>query len=300
MCYNSDMGKISNSISLTKSSFRVLRQDKELVGINFFGGLGVIVLWILGALSIWLLGGIEFIDTAAGSDVQLNALGYIGFLLLLLGTTFARHFIEAMIAAAVLFRFRGGDPTVSTAFAAARGRAWPIMMFSMVSVTIGLILSAIEERLGVVGTIIANVLNIAWAIASAFAIINIVDAPEPIGPFKAVKRSGGVIKKTWGENVILNLGLGIAFFLGFLAYSIPSVLLTVAAASVSGTLAFIVGALLIIGLLVLLIATSVLGAIVKAAVYFYAIEGTTPAQFDADLIANAIKPKKKLTDKVFG
>lgn len=292
------MGKLDNSISITKSSLGVLRKDKELISINFFGGLGVIMVWVIGMLALFLAGGFDFITTTVGAtestELSVNALGYIGLGALALATTFMRFFIEGMIAAAALLRFRGGDPTISSSFASAKAKSWPLLQFAAVSVTIGLIFKAIEERAGMFGAVVGRLLGFVWAIASAFAVINIVDSQESLGPINATKKSAGIIKKTWGDNIVLNLGLGIALFLGFVSYIILSIIAIVAAASVASTLGFIVGGLLIAGLLMLFIAASVLGAIIKAAIYFYAVEGVTPEGFRPELIANAIKPKKKL------
>ncbi len=56
---------------------------------------------------------------------------------------------------------------------------------------------------------IISMIGLAWNIAT-FLVVPVL-AVEKVGPFDAVKRSVALYKKTWGEQIVGNLGLG-AFF----------------------------------------------------------------------------------------
>ena len=48
---------------------------------------------------------------------------------------------------------------------------------------------------------------------------------EKLGPIAAVKRSAGIMRKTWGEGLVANFGVGLVMFLFFLLETIRSELL---------------------------------------------------------------------------
>jgi hypothetical protein len=80
---------------------------------------------------------------------------------------------------------------------------------------VGVVLRAIQERVGFVGKIIVGLLGVAgpsrptsWCRCSQ---------PRKIGPIEAIKESATLLRKTWGENLIGQAGLGLAFGLIFFA-----------------------------------------------------------------------------------
>ncbi|HEY4310986.1 MAG TPA: DUF6159 family protein, partial [Pirellulales bacterium] len=175
---------------------------------------------------------------------------------------------------------------------AALARLPQILGWALLSATIGLILKRIEERLPLAGKIVIGLIGMAWA-AVTFMVVPIL-AAEKLGPIAAVKRSAGILRKTWGESLVGQVSLGAVQFL----FMLPAFLAVVAAGfATAGTHSFwpllIVGAAVALYLIVLAIAFSTLQQIFLAAVYQYAAQGTVPAGFSAELIESAFRSKEK-------
>ena len=109
---------------------------------------------------------------------------------------------------------------------------------------------------------------------------------ERIGPFAALKRSVAIIKKTWGEALIAQVGLSglslLAIIPGFLAFGAGGIMFDIAPAiGVSIWVAAVIWVFLVF------LAVTTLESILKAALYLYATEGTVSTQFDAHLFKHA-------------
>src|SRR5206468_674804 len=85
-----------------------------------------------------------------------------------------------------------------------------ILAWALVSATVGVLLRAIESNRQV-GRFVSMILGTAWTIITYFVVPVLV--VEKTGPFKAVGRSIELLKKTWGEALIGNFGLGFFEFL---------------------------------------------------------------------------------------
>jgi hypothetical protein len=111
---------------------------------------------------------------------------------------------------------------------------------------------------------------------------------ERVGPFAAIKRSLSVLRKTWGEAIVSNFGIGLIVFLLVLLALVP-----VAVGALIGTPAALVAGVVIAILWAVLVAlvSSALNAIVLGALYLYASEGSVPAHFDNQFLRHAFVPK---------
>jgi hypothetical protein len=173
---------------------------------------------------------------------------------------------------------------------AALGRLGPIIGWSLLSATIGTILNAISERLGIVGQIIIGLLGAAWNIVTFFAVPMLV--LKGVGPFDAVKGSWATIKKTWGETLIGNAGVSLAVFV----MAIPAVVLIVVTAFTGITTLIVAAvALSILYWAVLAAVGACMNGIYTTAVFSYAQSGEIPSGFDGETIRQAFtqKPAKK-------
>ena len=72
-----------------------------------------------------------------------------------------------------------------------------------------MVLRAISERAGFVGKIVVGLLGFAWNVAT-YLVVPVL-AVENVGPIEAVKRSASYLRKTWGEQIVGNLGMGSVF-----------------------------------------------------------------------------------------
>ena len=104
-----------------------------------------------------------------------------------------------------------------------------------------------------------------------------------IGPIDAIKRSVELLKGTWGENAIGNVGMGAVFGLTTFLVIGVGVLLAIASASVSAGLAVTVAVLTGLAVAALSIVQHALSAIYSAVLYRYATVGEAPVGFETRL-----------------
>jgi Family of unknown function (DUF6159) len=267
------MERITRSFQLVGQSYRILMRDKELMILPLISGLVMAVVVASFFLAFGLVGGgVE----GSGPDV------YLPVLLMYVVTYAVGIFFQAAVVAGATERMRGGDPTVSSALAAAWRRLGPIVMWAILAGTVGMVLRAIQDRVGFVGKIIAGLAGVAWSLATFFIVPVLVLEDRSIKD--SLAQSVSVFKKTWGETVTGGASLGIAAFCAWLALFAIAALF----AMVAGPLAIVV---FIAGATLLAIFFSTLNGVYVASLYRFATEGAVPPGFDRTLLNDAFVPK---------
>jgi len=271
------MSRIRRGWELTKKSWGLLRENPELLRFPLYGGVATIVcaLVVVGP-GLYL---IESDQAALG-----GAVAVIGFYLLaLIGTYFS-----VGLAAAADMIFRGQQAGVGEGLAVSRERFAQIAGWAAVSAAIGLVLSALENQ-GAIGEILGRVLAVGWSLITFLAVPVI--AIEGTGPFQTLKRSAGLFRSRWGQQVTGNIAIGGAVFLfGVL----PSALLIFAgfmiwaSASFAGALLLVIG---VIGLAISMLVSSALSNIFGVALYRYALDGEAVGGFTPAELESAVKPR---------
>lgn len=181
-------------------------------------------------------------------------------------------------------RMDGGDPTIGSALRGAALRVGGILPWALVSATISIILRALEERGGMFGRIAAGLAGIAWSLVT-FLVIPVL-VIEEIGVRDAIKRSGSLFKKTWGENVAAQVGFGI---LGFIAI-LPAALVIGLGVAAGGTVGLVlIFAAVAYGLTAAMV-LSALNGVFQTALYRYAA-GVDSGSFAGGELATAFAPK---------
>ena len=224
-----------------------------------------------------------------------------------LALTFVGTFFSGALIAGLLERFRGGTPTVGSVLATARQHTSPLFAFALLTGTIGYILNAIEERVPFAGQVATWLVGATWAVASMFAIPVIVGSSKKVGPLAATKQSVGIIKKTWGENVILNSSIGLVALASIVAFVVASAGIGVVGGIVVNALhvstmttaivGLAYGVLAIGGFVALCLLITMLSAAAKAAIYYYATTGTAPHMFEREVLQASFT--KREARKVF-
>lgn len=280
--------RISNSWRLVKASWAVLQADKELMLFPLISFLASIVVIITFAVPFI---GAGLFDALLGEDGPGILSMIIGFLFYLVMYTVVIFTNTALVGAA-LIRLEGGDPTFRDGWNIAVARVGSILGYALISATVGVILRAISERSGLLGQIVASVIGFVWGLAT-FLVIPVL-VVEDIGPMEAVKRSAGLLRQTWGEQIVGNFGIGAVF--GLLAlvlvFLIFMPLLVLGISLNAGALIALAFGVLILGMIGLGLLSSALSGIYQAAVYRYTVDGHAGEFFDADLIQGAFKPKR--------
>jgi hypothetical protein len=286
--------KLSYTWELMRASWDVLKRDKRLLIFPLLSGICCLLVMASFAIPIFITGAWHPPGKAAGAARQV---AYYG-------TLFAYYFVNyfvitffnAGIVACAIERLRGGEPDVKFGFREATARLPLIIGWALLSATVGLVLRIIEERSEKVGQIVAGLLGMAWG-AMTYLIVPIL-VVERKGPFAAMKTSTGMLKRTWGEQLIGNFSFG--SLLGLLA--IPAILLIAGGVYAGMVLhSFVLaGICVLVGILMFLalaLMQSALQAIFQAAVYLYASGNTAqiatagPQGFPVQLLKEAMESK---------
>jgi hypothetical protein len=277
---------IGRTWGIMKICWGVLQKDRELIVFPIVSGIAMLILAGITFGVGSATGAIERAEAAGGSQsaAALQAADYA----LLAGIYFVGSFIviyfNTALVGAAMIRIRGGDPSVWDGFAIANARLPGIIGWAIVSATVALILRIILERLrgNIIGQLAVAFVGGAWGILTFMVIpVLIVDN---VGPIEAVKRSGSLLKRTWGEQFAANFGFGLIMVAAFIVATIPTAVLFFVAPVVGiavGVVAF--GAIIV--------TFNALDGIFKAALYEYVAEDVLAEDFSPDLLRGAFVPK---------
>ena len=280
--------RLSNSWQLVKASWAVLRADKELVVFPIVSGIASIIVIITFAVPMFLAGLFEAMF--AGQSGAASIVGYVLVFLFYLAQYFVILFANTALVGAAMIRLDGGDPTVGDGFRIAWQHVGSGFGYAIISATVGLILRWLSER-GALGRIASSLVGMAWGLAT-FLVIPVL-VVENVGPVEGVKRSGRMLKDTWGEQIAGNFSIGLIFFLLIMLTIVAGAFVTFGLFSLIDSLALVVASAIVFVLVVvvLILLNSTLGGIYSAAVYRFAAGKETDAFFNEDLVKSAFRTK---------
>jgi hypothetical protein len=207
------MGRFQRSITLIKASFRVLKKDKSLIILPLFSFLAIALLAFSFGLPLLLAnfaGSFGGENTSSALQIVNYAVGFCFYLCVYMVIIF---FNAAIIACADKL-LKGEQVSLGYGIKIALSRFGLIFKWALIAATVGLILHAIEEKLGKVGQIIVGLIGLGWAVVSILVLPILVF--EKKGPVVAVKESAIMLKTTWGENLLGFGGIGLVFMLIYL------------------------------------------------------------------------------------
>jgi len=275
--------RIANGWELAKESFRVLRMDKELLVFPLVSGIACLLVLASFAFPLWNSPYVSLVSDEG--QIPDDPVAYLILFAFYFTNYFVILFFNSGLVACAIIRFKGGDPTVADGIRASFRRLPQILSWALVSATVGVVLRVIESRSQRAGKFAAALLGAGWSIATYFVVPVLV--VERTGPFDAVKRSLAVLRRTWGEALAANFGIG---FIGFLASLLAIVPIVGGGMAIGGDQAVLGGILIAGGVMWLLLVgliSSALDTILVAALYLYAGEGTVPQHFDNRLLRDA-------------
>jgi len=275
------MGRFQNSLALAKASWRVLREDKQLTLLPLLSMVSTVVIAVSFLLPIGLIAR-NGTDGYTASKPLVWVLGFCAYLVL----TFVVVFFNAALVYAADRHLSGERVTIGEAIDAARARAHVLLPWVVLSATVSIVLRALEERAGIVGRIVGSIAGVAWSVVT-FLVLPIL-VIEGIGPIAAVKRSGELFKRTWGENLMTNAGIGIVAMVATLAGAFPCVLLIM----VGGPVAVLgIGVLVLWAISVALVSATLTG-ILQVALYRFATGAQAPG-FDTEQLQGTFRPRNQ-------
>jgi hypothetical protein len=265
--------RIRNSWELAKVSWSVLRSDRSLAVFPVLSA--VAGLLVVGAVA----GLVAATGVSSGHNGGLKGIGYVfivvGYVALAFVTT---YFLGALVHGANE-ALEGRHADLPDCFAAANGRLHRILPWALVLATVSILIQAAERRAGIVGQIVVRLLGAAWAVLT-FLTVPIIML-EDLGPIAALKRSGQLLRNSWGENLSAQVGFSL---IGFVAMLPALVLIGIGTAVGAPAVVVLTAAVGVAWIVVVILVLSALGGIYRSALYRFAVDGTAPPAFaDADL-----------------
>lgn len=270
---------------LLAACWGLLKQDRELLWLpaiaSITGLIAAVILFVPGFALGW----------AASGGQQDSWGGWVGGVFAAFAATVVAIYFQAALVIGANQRADGGDPTLGSVLAEAWTHKAKILSWAALTTTVGTAIRAVEQRLGLVGTLLGFLGGIAWAIAS-FLVVPIVVA-ENLGPIDAVKRSAALIRQTWGTSLRTTLRFGLIQLLLFVPV-IVAIIGIVAVASGSGA-GVAVGVVLILvgvaGFLALAMVFSAIATYARAMIYRYATGRPVPG-VNPQLFSGAFRAKR--------
>jgi hypothetical protein len=280
--------RLARSWQLVKASASVLQQDRKLILFPLISSMAMLA--VLASFAIPVMGWVVFSGrSATGSAVAGTTFYALGFLFYLT-QYFVIFFFNAALVGAAMIRLDGGDPTLSDGLRLAASRWTSILGYAAIAATVGLVLRVIAERVGFLGRIITSLLGAGWTVAT-YLVVPVLVARD-VGPVQAVKESALILKRTWGENLVGQAGLGVAFALIQFVVVLLGVAL-VGTAMVGGSAILIVFSLMLtIGCVLLsILVHGALSGIYAAALYRFATQSGDSQGFAPDALRGAFVAK---------
>ncbi|MBV09452.1 DUF6159 family protein [Rubinisphaera sp.] len=279
--------RLSNGWSLAKQSWRVLMLDKELLVFPVVSGFCCLLVLASFIVPLFATGYVDVVlnDGQISQEESQDPIAYIILFAFYFVNYFVIVFFNSALVACAIIRFKGGDPTVADGFRASMNRLPQIAGWAFLSATVGVILKVIESRSEKVGQIVAGLLGAAWSVTTYFVVPILV--VEKAGPIDAFKRSVSVLKKTWGESLSANFGIGFISFLATIACFVPIGFGIFFAFNEQLVLGGVLVACGVFSLILVSLITATLNSIIIAALYLYASEGEVPTEFDNRLLKQA-------------
>jgi Family of unknown function (DUF6159) len=272
------MSRIKRGWGLTKKSWTLLNENRELLRFPLYGAIATIVpaIVFLGP-GLYLFDQDELAGAIPLVVIGVYALSVIGF------------FFSVALAACADMIFRGQQASVGDGLAVARERFPQICGWAAVNTAISAVMGVLENQGGIGGQIAARLVGMAWSLVTFLAVPVI--AIEGTGPFSTIQRSASMFRQRWGQQITGNIAIGGAVFLfGML----PAILLIVAGAAVWSSASFLGAILVVVGALlfaVSMLISKALSGIFGVALYRYALDGEAVGGFTAEDLESAVRTK---------
>jgi hypothetical protein len=270
--------RVSNGWKLSMNSFKVLKQNKNLIIFPILSGASLLL--IMGSFFTIILASAGWdADNIRETSTTTNYL--FVFLYYLVNYFIVVFFNMALIHCTKLY-FQGEEPTIQKGIQFSLSRVGTIFSWAIFAATVGTILRIITESAGTLGKIITSLIGIVWSIATFFVVPVI--AYENLGPIAAFKRSGQIMREKWGESLTATFSFGLIQFLAIVIVALPLFLIGLAINPIVGFVFAIMGIFIIVAIF------SAARTIFISAVYFN-INDEPVKHFDQQMLDNLFKEK---------
>jgi hypothetical protein len=287
-------GKIKSGLELSKQSWSALGRNRQLAVFPIISGVAMIIVTILFFIPEAFAFGPILSSEAPSAGQWITAL--VVLFVYYLVASFVVTFSNTALVGATLKVLDGEPATVGDGIGVAVSRLGKILVYSLISATVGVIARSITQGgrqsdnaiVAILAAILGGLIQGAWSLMVFFAIPVMV--VENIGVRDSLKRSLELFKRTWGEGFVGSTAIG-----GISCLVSLAVLLIGGGIIVVGVLANVValaiagGVLLILGLVVVSLLNGAVNGIFQASMYKYATTGNAGPFIDSELAREAFQ-----------
>jgi Family of unknown function (DUF6159) len=288
--------RIGRGWGIAKASWAVVKLHPKLLLLPIFSGIAFMLLMAAIGLSVFAGSKSDYMRHLLETQPPDQPIVYVALFAFYFACTFIIVFFNAALIFCALQSFAGKEPSLRAGLATAAGRLPQILAWTFVAATVGLILNALQsflkDKLGFVGALLGGLAETAWAVVTYFVVpVVVVDG---VGPIEAVKRSSAILRRTWGEAIGGEGGLGLISFFFFLPVVLLFGVFGTAGIGVwaSPPLAIALIAVVAVYLLALVVVFTALGTIFRTGTYVYATTGQAPSSMDPALLQAAFRKKE--------
>lgn len=272
--------RLSNGWSIAMSSFKVLKEKKELIIFPILSGLAILL--VVGSFFAVLLG------SSGWDGIDVETVNTPLYYLFIFGFYVINYFIVVFFNMALIHcsrrYFQGEEVTVREGLRFSMSRIGVIFSWAFFSATIGLLLKVIQDNAGWLGKIITGLIGVVWSIATFFVVPVI--AYEKLGPLEAVKRSTQLMKQKWGESLGATFSFGLIQFVGILVAGLGLYLIGSIFDPIAGIALAVLGVFLVFSII------SAAETIFVSAIY-HNIDGDLDKHFNQQMVDQLFEKKEK-------
>lgn len=276
--------------ALTRMTFDVIKKDQEMLLFPLLAAISSIVFSVAMLFPTVIVHLLNDGDSLVFGPLQAAATFATYF-----GLAFITTFFNTCVVYTTRVRLSGGDATFGQSLSFAFSRLGNIAAWSLLSASVGLLLSMLENAArnakgfgSILLSILRGLLATAWNVVTLFVVPAMVY--QDLGPIDAIKASMNTLQSTWGESLARHYGMGLAQFLfvlpGVVGIFITVLLLSSGVPPALGVLLFALIGLYILGVVLVF---NVANSVFNTALYHYAASRQVPQGFSPEVLQGAFR-----------
>jgi hypothetical protein len=273
------MTRFSNGWTIATNSFKVLKENRQLVIFPVLSGVSMIVIFASFCIAFLGFSGWDLDQVSDPGRIVSYAILFLFYIV----NYFVIVFFNMALVHCTSLYFKGEEVTVQKGIEFSKSHIRSIIGWAVFAGIVGGILKIIQENLGSVGKIITGLVGIVWSIATFFVVPVI--AYENLGPIAAFKKSALLMKEKWGESIGAGFSFGL-IQLGAIAI-IALIGFAVAAINIIAGIGIAVVLLLLMSVIMSTVKTIFISAI------YHNITGDPVELYNQQFIDNLFEIKRK-------
>jgi len=287
--------KITNGLELSKQSWSALRQNRQLIAFPIISTIGLIIITVLLLIPEAALLGPMLAATEEGAESDPSWLLFLVVLFVYyLIAYFFVIFSNTALVGATMKLINGEQATVGDGIAVAMSRLGKIIVYALISATIGIIARSISQSgrssdniiVAILAAIVGALIQGAWNLLVFFALPVMV--VENVSVMASLKRSLQIFKQTWGETFVGRTAIGgISCLINLAILVVFGGMIAAGIALDSLPLLILGGVLMVLGFMVVGLLNGAVNGIFQASLYQFATTGDAGPFIDTELAREA-------------